>query len=415
MKNKPMKNDVISRVKHAISEIQTGKMVILVDDADRENEGDLCMAAELATPEAVNFMAKYGRGLICLTLTDDRIRRLQLPMMVEQCENETKFGTAFTVSIEARQGVTTGISAFDRATTIAAAVADDAKPDDLVRPGHVFPLRARQGGVLVRTGQTEGSVDLAKLSGLKPFGVICEIMNDDGQMARMPELEIFARQHDLSIISIADLIEYRLRKDTLVRRTVESNLPTRYGGPFTAIAYENDVDSYTHLAIVKGEIDSNKPVLVRVHSECLTGDVFGSLRCDCGNQLAGALTMIEQEGAGVLLYLRQEGRGIGLVNKLRAYNLQDGGCDTVEANIKLGFKSDLRDYGIGAQILRDLNVRKMRLMTNNPKKIVGLEGYGLQVVERVPIEVVPNENNIGYLRTKRSKMGHVLTAIDEKK
>ncbi|MBW1872758.1 MAG: GTP cyclohydrolase II, partial [Deltaproteobacteria bacterium] len=330
-------------------------------------------------------------------------------------QNETKFGTAFTVSIEARRGVTTGISAFDRATTIAAAVADDAKPDDLVRPGHVFPLRARRGGVLVRTGQTEGSVDLAKLAGLNPFGVICEIMNDDGQMARMPELEVFARQHNLCIISIADLIEYRLRKDTLVRRVVESHLPTRYGGPFLAIGYENDVDSYTHLALTKGEIDPTKPVLVRVHSECLTGDVFGSLRCDCGNQLAGALTMIDQEGVGVLLYLRQEGRGIGLVNKLRAYNLQDGGCDTVEANIKLGFKSDLRDYGIGAQILRDLNVRKMRLMTNNPKKIIGLEGYGLQVVERVPIEVVPNENNIGYLRTKRAKMGHVLTAIDDKK
>ncbi len=409
--DKSIDSAAISRVERAIEEIRTGKLVILVDDADRENEGDLCMAGELVTPEAINFMAKHGRGLICLALTDEWIRNLRLPMMVDEFANETRFGTAFTVSIEARRGVTTGISAQDRATTIRTALKDDVSPEDLVRPGHVFPLRARPGGVLVRTGQTEGSVDLARLAGLKPAGVICEIMNEDGEMARMPELEVFARTHGLSIVSIADLIEYRLHGETLVRRVVESQLPTRYGD-FSAIAYENDVDPYTHLALIKGRLGGDKPVLVRVHSECLTGDVFGSMRCDCGNQLAGALTMIEREGRGVLLYLRQEGRGIGLMNKLKAYNLQDDGCDTVEANKQLGFKPDLRDYGIGAQILRDLGVRKMRLMTNNPKKIIGLEGYGLQVVERVPIEVPPNEKNIEYLRTKRTKMGHVLRGVD---
>jgi len=411
MTGKCIDSAAISRVNRAIDEIRAGKMVILVDDADRENEGDLCLAGEMVTPDAINFMAKYGRGLICLALTDQWIRKLRLPMMVDEFANETKFGTAFTVSVEARRGVTTGISAFDRSTTIQTALKDDVCPDDLVRPGHVFPLRARPGGVLVRTGQTEGSVDLARLAGLKPAGVICEIMNDDGEMARMPELEVFARTHGLCIVSIADLIEHRLHGETLVRRVVESRVPTRYGA-FSAIAYENDVDSYTHLALVKGEIGTDKPVLVRVHSECLTGDVFGSMRCDCGNQLAGALSMIEREGRGALLYLRQEGRGIGLVNKLKAYNLQDDGCDTVEANKQLGFKPDLRDYGIGAQILRDLGVRKMRLMTNNPKKIIGLEGYGLQVVERVPIEVTPNEKNIEYLRTKRTKMGHVLHRVD---
>jgi 3,4-dihydroxy 2-butanone 4-phosphate synthase/GTP cyclohydrolase II len=413
MTGKCIDSAAISRVERAIEEIQAGKMVILVDDADRENEGDLCLAGELVTPEAVNFMAKYGRGLICLALTEEWIKKLRLPMMVDDFVNETKFGTAFTVSVEARKGVTTGISAFDRATTIRTALKGDVCPDDLVYPGHVFPLRARPGGVLVRTGQTEGSVDLARLAGLKPAGVICEIMNDDGEMARMPDLEVFARTHGLCIVSIADLIEYRLHGETLVRRVVESQVPTRHG-VFSAIAYENDVDSYTHLALVKGAVDTDKPVLVRVHSECLTGDIFGSLRCDCGKQLAGAMDMIEREGRGVLLYLRQEGRGIGLVNKLKAYNLQDAGCDTVEANKQLGFKPDLRDYGIGAQILRDLGVGKMRLMTNNPKKIIGLEGYGLQVLERVSIEVSPNEENIEYLRTKRTKMGHVLHQLDGK-
>ena len=398
----------LERVQRAIEDIRTGKMVVLVDDADRENEGDLCCAAELVTPEAINFMAKYGRGLVCLALTEESIRQLQLPQMVDDLYNEAPFGTAFTVSIEARRGVTTGISAADRATTILAAVAEDAKPGDLVRPGHVFPLRARKGGVLVRTGQTEGSVDLARLAGLRPAGVICEIMRDDGSMARMPDLEIFARTHHLNIVSIADLIEYRISRETLVRRVVEARIPTRFGGPFLAIAYENDVDPYTHLALVKGEINPEQPILVRVHSECLTGDVFGSLRCDCGNQLAGAMTMIEKEGRGVLLYLRQEGRGIGLVNKLKAYQLQDQGYDTVEANQRLGFKSDLRDYGIGAQILRDLGVRRMRLMTNNPKKIIALEGYDLEVVERVPVEIPVNQVNADYLHTKQQKMGHVL-------
>jgi len=414
MEEQTSDSPAVQRVQRAIEEIRDGKMVILVDDADRENEGDLCMAAELVTPEAVNFMAKYGRGLICLTLTDERIRQLKLPMMVDSTENETPFGTAFTVSIEARQGVTTGISASDRATTIRAAVADDAKPDDLVRPGHVFPLRARRGGVLVRTGQTEGSVDLARLARLKPAGVICEIMNEDGEMARMPDLEVFSRTHGLTIISIADLIEYRVHGETLVRRVVEAELPTCFGGPFKAIAYENDVDPHTHLALVKGDIDPDVPTLVRVHSECLTGDVFGSLRCDCGNQLGNALRMIDRQGVGVLLYLRQEGRGIGLVNKLKAYCLQDDGCDTVEANQRLGFKSDLRDYGIGAQILRDRGVRKMRLMTNNPKKIIGLEGYGLQVLERVPIEISPNQKSIKYLQPKRTKMGDVRHEVDDR-
>ena len=390
----------------AIQEIRAGRMVILVDDEDRENEGDLTMAAQAVTPEAINFMAKYGRGLICLSMTAEKIDALNLPLMVDN--NTSRFQTGFTVSIEARCGVTTGISAADRATTILAAVADNAKPSDLVRPGHVFPLRGKDGGVMVRAGQTEGSIDLARLAGLKPAGVICEIMDEDGSMARMPALEKFSKEHDIKICTIADLIEYRMRTESFVKRAAETVVPTSIAGEFKAIVYENAVDELLHIAMVKGEIDSNKPVLVRVHSECLTGDIFSSLRCDCGEQLHKAMKMIDKEGAGVLLYIRQEGRGIGLVNKLKAYALQDQGLDTVEANVELGFKPDLRNYGIGAQILVDLGVKKMRLLTNNPKKVVGLEGYGLSIVEQIPIEVPPNEYNKCYLECKKLKMGHLL-------
>ena len=398
---------MIGRIEGALEDIRNGKMVILVDDEDRENEGDLTMAAEKVTPDAINFMAKFGRGLICLSLTEEKLNGLRLPMMVT--DNTSRFQTAFTVSIDARKDVTTGISAADRACTILTTIDENVQPDDLVSPGHIFPLRAKQGGVLVRTGQTEGSVDLARLAGAKPAGVICEIMNDDGTMARMPDLQIFAQKHDLKIVAIADLIKYRLSKESLVRRIATANLPTKYGGVFTAIAYENDIDSFHHIALLKGEISPGDKVLVRVHSQCLTGDVFGSRRCDCEEQLHNAMAMVEKEGKGVILYMRQEGRGIGLVNKLKAYCLQDTGKDTVEANEALGFKADMRDYGIGAQILADLGLHKIRLMTNNPRKIKGLEGYGIEVVERVSIETKPHQENIEYLKTKAKKMGHLLS------
>ncbi len=396
-------------IDEGIEAIKQGKMVILIDDEDRENEGDLTMAAEAVTPEAINFMAMHGRGLICLSLTSERVEQLQLPMMTT--DNTSSFGTAFTISIEAKKGVTTGISAADRATTIKAAINPKARPEDLARPGHVFPLRARPGGVLQRAGQTEGSVDLARLAGLFPAGVICEIMNDDGTMARVPQLIEFAKKFGLKLITIKDLIAYRVKKESLVRRVAVTKLPTSYGDEFTAILYANDIDRQSHIALVKGEIKPEDEVMVRVHSECLTGDVFGSMRCDCGDQLHNAMKMIDQEGKGVILYMRQEGRGIGIEGKLKAYELQDKGKDTVEANLALGFKADLRDYGVGAQILRDLGVGKIRLLTNNPKKIVGLEGYGLTVVTRVPIEMHPHSKNIHYLKVKKSKLGHMLEKV----
>ncbi len=399
---------MVSTIQEAIEDIKNGRLIILVDDEDRENEGDLCMAAEFVTPDAINFMARYGRGLVCLSLNNELADRLELPLMIRDRENRSRFGTAFTISIEARKGVTTGISAADRATTIRTAVADETTAEDVVSPGHVFPIRARRGGVLVRTGQTEGSVDLSRLAGLKPAGVICEIMKDDGTMARMPDLEIFSKEHGLKIVTIADLINFRMKTECLVRRAASAHIPSRYGGDFRLIVYENDVDDSKHVAMVKGEIGPEDNVLVRVHSECLTGDVFGSERCDCGDQLHAAMEMVEKVGKGVIVYMHQEGRGIGLVNKIKAYELQERGRDTVEANLELGFKPDLRDYGIGAQILVDLGVRKMRLMTNNPKKVVGLEGYGIAITDRVPIVIEPTESNIHYLKTKKKKMGHLL-------
>jgi 3,4-dihydroxy 2-butanone 4-phosphate synthase/GTP cyclohydrolase II len=392
-------------VDEALDDLRQGKMVVVCDDEDRENEGDLTMAAQFATPDAINFMAKEGRGLICLALTPERCNELGLDLMA--AKNESPFETAFTVSVEAREGVTTGISAADRAHTIQVAIDPESAPRDLVQPGHVFPLKAKAGGVLERTGQTEAAVDLARLAGLNPSGVICEIMNDDGTMARVDDLVGYCERHDLKMITVADLIAYRRRHDRLVERVVSTKLPTAFG-EFDVIGYRSLVDDKHHVALVKGEVAGRDDVLVRVHSECLTGDVFHSLRCDCGEQLESALAMIELEGSGVLLYLAQEGRGIGLLNKLKAYKLQEEGMDTVDANLKLGLPADLRDYGIGAQILADLGLSSIRILTNNPKKIRGLEGYGLSVSAQIPIEHTPNPHNEAYLRAKKERMGHTL-------
>jgi 3,4-dihydroxy 2-butanone 4-phosphate synthase / GTP cyclohydrolase II len=395
----------------AIDDIRQGRMVVVVDDEDRENEGDLTIAAEKVTPEVINFMARYGRGLICLPMTGERLDELRIPLMVRDEQNDAKFGTAFCVPIEAKKGTTTGISAGDRARTVLTAIDSATRPGDLARPGHMFPLRAMDGGVLVRAGQTEAAVDLSRLAGLYPAGVICEVMDEDGTMARGPRLEAFCRQHALKLVTIKDLIQHRMRTERLVRKIVETDLPTGYG-PFRIHAFESGIDGQHHVALVMGDLSAGEePALVRVHSQCLTGDIFASSRCDCGDQLHKALEMISQAGRGVLLYLRQEGRGIGLVHKLMAYQLQDQGKDTVEANEALGFKADQRDYGIGAQILVELGVKKIRLLTNNPRKFVGLEGYGLEIVGRLPIEIPATDANRRYLKTKKEKLGHILRSV----
>ncbi|HQO40960.1 MAG TPA: bifunctional 3,4-dihydroxy-2-butanone-4-phosphate synthase/GTP cyclohydrolase II [Spirochaetota bacterium] len=399
-----------STIPEVIEDIRNGKMIVLVDNEDRENEGDLVIAAEHCTPEVINFMATHGRGLICAPMTQKRAARLGLELMVQ--ENTDKYGTAFTVSVDAMEGTTTGISAHDRARTVQVLLDENTQPEDLRKPGHIFPLAARKGGVLVRAGHTEGAVDLPRLAGLRPAGVICEILNDDGSMARRPDLDKFASKHGLKIATISDLIKYRQHKERLVHRISEAMMPTDFG-EFKILAFENEVGDETHVALVKGDIEGDKDVPVRVHSECLTGDVFGSRRCDCGSQLHRSMEYIEQHGFGVILYLRQEGRGIGLGNKIKAYHLQDKGMDTVEANLKLGFPSDLRNYGIGAQILVDLGLRRIQLITNNPKKIIGIEGYGLEVTGRIPLEITPREENRFYLETKRDRMGHLILGKNE--